>query len=295
MKLLFSLTLMLNIACANQNKKLETDSFLAIEKMVNSLGKKHGIKNTLVVFDVDNTILKMPQYLGSDTWWGWQEKNCVGKKELKEGCATTSFSKLLQIQGELFDLSDMAPTEKSTVSVIKRLQDKGFKIILLTSRGPNFRSATEFDLKANKMNFINSAIGPKKGYAGTYTPYNLKDPKSSGLTKADITAMGSKSPRSVSYQNGLFMTAGLNKGIMLKTLLHKTQSKFKAIVFADDHIKHTKRMHKIMGNVEGVELVTYRYSKIDPEVKAFSSKENLKKVNSSLATYLRLKKIIFKN
>jgi hypothetical protein len=90
------------------------------------------------------------------------------------------------------------------------------------------------------------------------------------------------------------MTAGLNKGIMLKTLLNKTKSSFKAIVFADDHIKHTKRMHQIMGQVKGVELVTYRYSKIDSEVKAFN-KSDKRRVNGDLVRFLKLKKDIFKN
>lgn len=292
MKLLLSFLLLLNFAYANQ--ELESDSFIEMEKMALKLGKKHGIKNTLVVFDIDNTILKMPQFLGSDMWWGWQEKNCVGKKTLIAGCATSSFSGLLKIQGELFALSNMAPTEKSTVSVVKRLQDKGFKVILLTSRGPNFRSATEDDVKENKMHFVQSAIGPKNGYAGTYTPYDLKNFKAYGLTKADMDAMGNKSPRPVSFQNGIFMTAGLNKGIMLKTLLNKTNSKFKAIVFADDHIKHTKRMHQIMGKVKGVDLVTYRYSKIDPDVKAFNESDK-NKVNADLDKFMKLKKELFNN
>ena len=81
--------------------------------------------------------------------------------------------------------------------------------------------------------------------------------------------MGNKKARPVSYMNGVFMTAGLNKGIMLKTLLNKTNKKFKAIIFADDHKKHTTRMQAIMGGLKGVELSTFRYSKIDPQVEAF--------------------------
>lgn len=292
MKLLISFLLLLNFAFANQ--ELESDSFVEIEKMALKLGKKYGIKNTLVVFDIDNTLLQMPQFLGSDMWWGWQETNCVGKKKLIAGCATSSFSGLLKIQGELFALSNMVPTEKNTVSTVKRLQDQGFKVILLTSRGPNFRSATEDDIYENKMHFAQSAIGPKKGYAGTYTPYDLKNFKDYGLTKADMDAMGNKSARPVSFENGIFMTSGLNKGIMLKTLLHKTNTKFKAIVFADDHIKHTKRMHQIIGKMKEIDLVTYRYSKIDPQVEAFN-KSDKKKVNDDLDKFMKLKKELFNN
>ena len=79
--------------------------------------------------------------------------------------------------------------------------------------------------------------------------------------------------------NGIFMGSGQHKGIMLKSLLHKTKSKFKAIVFADDHIKHTKRMHAILGKKKGLELVTFRYSKIDPQVKAFKKSNKSQEIS----------------
>jgi hypothetical protein len=69
--------------------------------------------------------------------------------------------------------------------------------------------------------------------------------------------------------NGVFMTSGLNKGIMLKSLLAKTKTKFKAIIFADDHKKHTVRMQAILGDTKGIDLTTYRYGAIDKTVKAF--------------------------
>lgn len=291
MKLILVVSLFLNLAFANE--KLSTDSVEQIEKMAYKLGKKFGIAHTLVVFDIDNTILKMPQFLGSDMWWGWQEKNCLGKKKILIGCASNTFKGLLKVQGEIFALSSMIPTEKQTSSAIKRLQSKGFKVILLTSRGPSFRDATEDDLKQNKMHFIQSAIGPKKGFAGTYTPYRLKSYKSFGLSKADLLAMDNQSPRPVSYQNGIFMTSGLNKGAMLKTLLYKTKTKFKSIVFVDDHIKHTDRMHQIIGKVKGIELVTFRYSKADSDVGAFA-KSDKKAVNNDLQRFFRLKKSVFK-
>ena len=267
------------------NEALETDSVKSIEAKVLEKGKKYGVKNVLVVFDIDNTLLTMPQNFGSDQWWGWQSENCIGKKDLPDFCVTNDFGELLDVQGQIFAISNMKPSETATVSVVKNLQKKGYKFILLTSRGPDFRNATERSIKNNGMHFVNSAIGPKKGYAGTYTPYTLKGYKKFGLTKADMEKMGNKKARPVSYMNGVFMTSGLNKGVMLKTLLKKTNSKFKAIVFADDHIKHTKRMQAIMGPV--ADVTTYRYSKIDPVVKAF--KESDKK--DAIEAWAKLKAV----
>lgn len=285
MKNLFLSALLIFSIATHADEALETDSFKTIEAKVLEKGKKYGVKNVLVVFDIDNTILTMPQNFGSDQWWGWQSSSCLGKKPLPDFCVTSDFEELLDIQGQIFAISNMLPTEKATVSVVNGLQKKGYKVILLTSRGPSFRNATERAIKNNRMNFVASAIGPKKGFAGTYTPYKLKSFKKFGLTKADMDKMGNKKARPVSYMNGIFMTSGLNKGIMLKTLLKKTKSRFKAIVFADDHIKHTKRMQAIMAPIANV--TTYRYSKIDPVVKAF--KEGDKK--DSIEAWAKLKAV----
>lgn len=247
----------------------ETNSFEVIKKEALSKIKKYGPKNVLVVLDIDNTTLAMPQNFGSDQWFGWQSTHCMGKKPAPDFCVADSFDELLDVQGQIFALSNMVPTEKATVKTIEELQKKGAKVILLTSRGPAFRNATERALEMNGINMRKSPIAPVDGFPSTYVPYTLKSPSVYGLTAYDIKTMGTKKARPVSYMNGVFMTAGLNKGIMLKTLLNKTKSKFKAIIFADDHEKHTKRMQAIMGKVKGVDLSTFRYSKMDPQVKAF--------------------------
>jgi hypothetical protein len=247
---LLSLTLNLYAGTA-----LETNYVKEIEKKVLEKGKKYGVKNVLVVFDIDNTLMAMPQNFGSDQWFGWQSKNCL-KKSAPDYCVAKTFDDLLDVQGKIFAMSNMIPSESETPKVVKNLQKKGYKFILLTSRGYTYRNSTERALKMNKMNFIGSSIGPKKGYAGTYKP-----------------DMGKKKARPVSFMNGVFMTAGLNKGIMLKSLLAKTKTKFKAIIFADDHKKHTVRMQEVLGDIKGIDLTTYRYGAIDKTVKAFKNSD----------------------
>lgn len=281
-------SLLLFLALFNLNAwalQAETDSFETIKKTVIEKAKKYGPKNVLVVFDIDNTILTMPQNLGSDQWFGWQESHCIGKEKAPDFCVTNNFSELLDIQGQIFALSNMLPSEQATVKVVKELQDMGHKVILLTSRGPDFRNATERAIAKNGMDFRRSAIGSADGFPATYIPYSLKSPAKAGLNAYDIKSMGNKKARPVSYMNGVYMTSGLNKGIMLKTLLKKTGENFKAIVFADDHKKHTVRMQQIMGAIKGVDVTTFRYSKIDPVVKAFHESDK----KESIKAYKELK------
>lgn len=247
----------------------ETKSFKEIEKETLRLGNKYGVSKVLVVLDIDNTILTMPRQFGSDQWFTWQSKNCLGDKYKSSYCVAKNFGELLGAQGQIFAMSQMVPTEKLTVNIIKNLQQKGFKLILLTSRGSEFRNSTYKELERYGLSFNDSAIGPYQGFAGKYKPYKLNNLNQYGLVQKDVLRSRLKKPRWVSYQNGVYMTAGQNKGIMLRNLLAKTNTDFKAIVFADDHHKHIKRMRAAFEDISGVELSLFRYGGVDHLVEKF--------------------------
>ncbi len=235
-------------------------------KTISEKTKKFGIKNVLVVFDIDNTILTMKNDLGSDQWFSWQEK-IIFEEKCEPFCITKNFNELLEAQELLFEIGEMAATETELPTLIEEWQKKGLKFILLTSRGSSLRSVTEKELARNGYSFADSSIGPQFGFAGVYLPYDIQNPKKMNLTKDEVVTAGLKEAKPVSFQNGIYMTSGQNKGIMLKTLLKKLNIKFQSIVFADDHQKHTDRMHAIMG--DEADVVSFRYGKMDPQVEAF--------------------------
>jgi predicted Fe-Mo cluster-binding NifX family protein len=297
-KLLLLLSVVLFVSCASTSKNTpsiivnkETANMSDLFQTVDEKAKKYGVENVLIVFDIDNTILTMENMLGSDQWFSWQEKMFWSKsKDCAKYCVANDFDKMLDVQGQLFALAPMVPTEKDLPAKIKSLQDRGFKVILLTSRGKEFRNSTENELKRNGYNLLPSAIGGA-GFAGHYYPYDTSDLSAFGLGESDKEAdkriAKMKKARKVSYMNGVYMTAGQHKGTMLKTLLHKTGTSFKAIIFADDHKKHTVRMSATFKN-EGIDLTTFRYSRIDPIVEKFK-KGSKKKVH---AQWMKLKKTI---
>lgn len=287
MKIVISIFLIVFSLSTLAGTALSTNKIKDVEAKALELAKKHGAKNVLVVLDIDNTTLTMPHDFGSDQWFSWQYEGCVKSKSLKDKCITTDMDELLEIQGQLFAVTNMIPSETTTVSVVKNLQDKGFKVILLTSRGPEFRNSTQRSLKQNRLHFRQSAIGPKKGFASTYVPFDTTSPKTYGLTKDDVKKANLNGKgRPVSYMDGLFMTSGQNKGIMLKTLIHKTKADIKAIVFADDHEKHTKRMQAILGDSQ-YELFTYRYGAIDEQVSGFNKSEDRQNITIAKWNELR--------
>ena len=265
-------------------KTFETKTFADIEKKTTEMVKKYGAENVLVVLDIDNTVLTMTQNLGSDQWFNWQYYSCVKAEKKPNFCAATNMGELLDLQAKLFAISPMVPTEKITPKVVRSIQDMGVKTMLLTSRGPNNRDATERELKRNGYDLTLNTIGPKGGYPSVFIPYELNNLKASGLTADDAKVSKLSKARKISFMNGVMMTSGLNKGIMLKTILAKTGSEFKAIIFADDHKRHTDRVEAIFTPNKNIEITTYRYGAIDPVVESFN-KGDKSKVKQSFSAY----------
>ncbi|MDA8794029.1 DUF2608 domain-containing protein, partial [Bacteriovoracaceae bacterium] len=242
-----------------------------IDKVLKEKVSKYGPKQVLLVVDIDNTILKMNQNIGSDQWFSWQAK-IMRNKDCQPACVTKSFTELLKIQGWLFSFSPMVSPEKQTPQIISQAQSKGVKVIALTSRGPEFFSPTMRELKRNKYDFTKSHFG--SSIPGFFKPYNKENYKIFGLNDDDFKKNKGEKVRNALYQEGVFMTSGMNKGVMLKYLMGRFNKKYSAIIFVDDHEKHMIRMNDILGNHP--DLTTFRYSNVDPQVKKF--KDSDKKV-----------------
>ncbi len=58
-----------------------TTKYSEIRKIAEEKIKKYGAKDLLIVLDIDNTTLTMPQQLGSDQWFGWQYRVCKRKEK----------------------------------------------------------------------------------------------------------------------------------------------------------------------------------------------------------------------
>ena len=98
--------------------------------------------------------------------------------------------------------SPMHPMQADASQLVQRMQDAGVTVIVLTARGPGCQSHTFADLHNNDFDFSAHAWPPVAGYPEPFLPAGADRP--------------------VVYQDGVFFTAGQNKGLMLKALLEKT-------------------------------------------------------------------------
>ena len=296
MKILIQL-LIICISVTSQAKLVEhiqTPSFLEIESKINKVMKQNSWhkEDVLLVFDIDNTLLKTNQDLGGDAWFTWQESLLKDENANELHKVAGNFGDLLKVQGQLFALSNMTPPEVDQVDLIKRLQKRGDNL-LLTSRGYTYRNSTERELKRNGYSFNNldSSIAGSKGFPGTYLPYDIENPELSGLTDKDLELVKERKARPVTYMDGLYMTAGQHKGVMLKLLLNKLEaSQYKVIFFIDDHKRHTDRMAEAYVS-QTESLYTFHYTAMESQVKAFNESDKLEVINQWKVLNQTMKKI----
>ncbi len=268
---------------------IETDRFQLIHENLIQDIKKMPTNELLFVLDIDNTLLSMNQDFGSDQWFEWQSQLLMHSPQ-HEMLVAPSFIGLLRIQGILFYISQMNPPEKEIPAFIQEIQNKGVATIVLTSRGYDFRDATERELYSNNYDFSQSAIGPQGGFSSRYRPYQAELLNDYGLSQSEAQKWNLPAkPSFVSYQDGIFMTAGQHKGAMLRTLLTKTKQSFSKIVFVDDHLKHCTRVEDAF-KTSSTEIVSYYYTATLERVERFKNSDKQKEH----AQWLELKEILEK-
>jgi hypothetical protein len=262
--------LLMLAACASvppaQNLLAETDDLARVTDSALQLADHHGRDQVLVVFDIDNTLLAMEQGLGSDQWYYWQ-KNLAKD----DPCSGDLVNDRFRVQGALYFVSAMRPTQPGAAEQIRRLQDAGLTVIALTSRGPDYSLQTFRELRRNGISFWPGALPPRRGYPGSFIP-------ESGT-------------RAALYQDGVFLTAGQHKGDMLRALLDKTGADTPTvIVMADDKAEN---LQAVMETFEGsgTAVHAWRYSREDDNVATLDTQESAAQWNAVKPALMKIELI----
>lgn len=250
------------------HEALTTDNHADVVKKATELSAKYGAQKVLVVFDIDNTLLKARQPLGSDQWFEWQS-DAIAKKTPEAAFAT--FDDLLDAQANFYAMSKMDLTQPDLPQLVAALKQNGHTIFLLTSRSPSLRNVTERELLRNGLSFGDQTIMPGIPNEFLEAPFKMN----------------------VSFMNGIFMTAGHHKGEALAYLVKKSGKDFDAIVFADDLVKHTTRVGQTFAASERPEVITFRYGHEDANVLEFRNMPK-EKINEDTKALVDHYKSIFK-
>lgn len=265
---LLAVVLLVSLGLVARASQLEStkdfaDAAAAVDRYIENYGAEH----VLLALDIDNTIMSMDGDLGSDHWFEWQNY-LLNNEPNSPHLVSKTFSGLLKVQGILYERNHMHPTQPDEPELIGKLQKKGISAILVTSRGPEFRGPTERELKRCSYNFAPTALPVRDNPDGTYLAFDPKSPEKSGLTRSEITKYKLTSPRPVEYVNGIFMTAGQHKGMMLLTLLKKSTRDIKAIVYVDDNVHHVGSVFSA-AVARSIDVASFHYEHEDNVVKHF--------------------------
>ena len=200
---------------------------------------------TLLVLDIDNTLLTSPTFFGSDAWYEWQKT----LSPQSPGYVPCKFD----VVAMNFEAGTQVPTQADAVAAINAIPlDK----IMVTARSPIYRGGTIRELKKAGYE-LPASLQP--GLAGAIYEYR-PDPNQPGAT--------------ISYHQGVLMVAGQNKGLALVDLMKHMQITYDRVVLVDDGEKNINDMRDAMA-AEAIEYRGVRYNRIDKTVDAARERQGI--------------------
>ncbi len=219
------------LACYAQAVIIEADSIHDI--------RNHIDPETLVIFDIDNTLMEPSQTLGSDQWFYHRIGEHKAKGMDQQSALEKSLSEWMSVQS----ITKVKVVEEGTVELIKRLQDEGYTVMGLTTRGLGLSTRTIFQLESLHINL--SVTAP---------------------THEEVFFINN---HGVLFRGGILFTAGTHKGLALAKFLHLIEKAPENIVFINDKWSNIREVEVICEKYQ-VPFIGLRYSYVDEKVANFN-------------------------
>lgn len=244
--IIFICSLLLNSVFA-EVINYQTDTFANIATQYKEL--RADPKTTLMVFDLDDTLITMTQPLGSVGWWDWQHELQKQGGE-SDKLFTQDYQQLVRIQNILFQLVKMEVTDEYVMPFLKDAANQGITIMGLTARGKEHLSATLMQLKDNQFTVDEKLLFKKNGL-------KLNNHKTSVAGNFHCPQFS----REVIYQQGIMFLDGEDKGKALLCILANTKQDIKTILFVDDAKRNIVSIDKAFANRDELLVLNVFYTK----------------------------------
>ena len=226
-------------ACATTAPR--TEAAASIVRTIDDLAAvapalQESSERTLLVLDIDDTLLTSAGFFGSDKWYEWQ-KTLPADDPGKVAC-------LFDVISLNYEAGAQRATQADGPALVNGLQvDK----LLLTSRNPLYRGGTLRTLR-------------DAGYALPTMLGGQADGRSWDFRKAPAAK-----PVRVLYDQGLFMTTGQDKGLVLLDLLRRSSLRYDRVVLVDDGRKNIDNMRAALRDA-GIDYLGLHYTRIDKSI-----------------------------
>ncbi len=210
---------------------IETNSICRIREYITP--------ESLVIFDIDNTLMEPSQTLGNDQWFYHRLKQHKAAGMNAEDALEKSLAEWYAVQ----NVTKVRLVEPCAADLIQSLQKDNYTVMGLTTRGLGLCRTTIYQLKSLGINL------------GVTAP-----------THEEFHFMNCKG---VLFRQGILFTAGSNKGKALAKLLHRIGKQPKNIVFINDKATHLREVEEVCEQYN-VPFIGLRYGFLDATVAAFN-------------------------
>jgi hypothetical protein len=221
-----------------------------------ALAAKARGRKVIVVFDIDNTLLTMPQDLGSDTWFNWQKA--------QDGSGD-AFDALLRSNSLFLQASTMTPTQPDSAALVRQLQAAGIPVYALSARGSYLRGSTEAALKANG---IDLSRAPECGPPLCIRRGDLRDREIRYAARWVGLKLPAGTYREITVSDGVMLVSGQDKGVMLNLLLRSLPVRYNDVYFVDDTFHNIENVQKAAPWITA-KVHPYSYERYWPDAEAF--------------------------
>ncbi|WP_165967465.1 DUF2608 domain-containing protein [Luteimonas aestuarii] len=202
------------------------------------------VRRTLLVLDIDDTLLTSKVFFGSDRWYEWQKSLSPGDP----GHVPCKF--------DVIALNYEAGTQVATEGAAGRDLINSLQVdtLMQTARNPGYRGGTIRELQA----------------AGYALPRML-GPTPNGVS-FDFRLRPHADPTTLTYQDGVMMLSGQDKGETLLSLFRLLGLDYDRVVLVDDGKRNIDNMQAALARA-GIDYHGLWYTRIDKTVDADAASE----------------------
>ncbi|MCP5469997.1 MAG: DUF2608 domain-containing protein [Chlamydiales bacterium] len=202
--------------------------------------KKYATADTLVILDIDNTLIMPKQELGSDQWFRYRLDHYR-----KQGKSYPEALELALPEWEAVqNITDVQLVEPETAQVITELQSKHIRVMGLTTRGLALAMRTVQQLRSVGIDLAVSAP-----------------------TSEEIPLLN---PHAILFRRGILFTAGTHKGKGLQKLFNELNFHPKRILFINDKRGNLRQLEEGVDEMN-IPFIGLRYGFLDHKVRHFRS------------------------
>ena len=195
-------------------------------------------QRSLLVLDIDDTLLTSAGFFGSDAWYEWQKTLSAGDPG-KVAC-------LFDVISLNYETGSQQPTQADGPALINAIAGDR---LMLTSRNPLYRGGTLRTLHDAGYTLPAPLAGQAEGRSW------------------DFRKAPDAKPVRVVYDQGVFMTTGQDKGLVLLDLLRRLGLRYDRVVLVDDGEKNITNMQAAL-RTAGIDYLGLHYTRVDKTVDA---------------------------